>query len=278
MRKKFLTNIANKLDFDLPTLDFNNSKPTHLNFVRFCLENLAFLEYERVDELQHILAAMDKTFSATGTGIAQIIECEVLHLRVDVGPDTAFNGTSETLRPDETPALDSNRLRQLAVAAQVCSLIWTSRMFIRDVWNMKKHLERPKNATKEINRAATRATNAPALTNEYLREVTEIMTANASPDAGRAICKSFAELMSTDKDVKVASDEEQSAEQENGHETPSEGTSRKSPSLLASGGGRGRKRKSNSANATPRKKGRPSTGRRKSASVKLDEDGDEDWE
>ncbi|TKA54399.1 hypothetical protein B0A55_12845, partial [Friedmanniomyces simplex] len=281
VRKKFLSNLAGKLDFDLATLHVANAVPTHLSFVRFCTENMALFDYERVDEVMHLLVAMEKTFSATGTSVAQIIESDVLQLHVgEMNTQAAADATSETLRPEASRAvLDPDRLLQLAVAAQICSLIWEARSFIRRLWNMKKYLNKPKSAAKESNRTAARVTNAASLTDTYLASVADIMGANASPDAQRQICTTLVELISTDNEVKVRSEAEEDAELENGYDTPSEGASRKSPSLPPSGGGRGRKRKSvASANATPRKRGRPSTGRRKSGSVKMDEDGDGGWD
>ncbi|KAK0259841.1 hypothetical protein B0A54_08647 [Friedmanniomyces endolithicus] len=280
VRKKFLSNLASKLDFDLATLDVANAIPTHLSFVRFCTENLSLFDYDRVDEVVHLLAVMEKTFSVTGTSVAQVIESEVLQLGVDViGTQSAADATSETMRPETSPlVLVSCRLLQLAVAAQICSLIWESRSFIRRLWNVKKYLDKPKTAAKESNRAATRVNNAASLTEAYLARVTAIMGANASSDAQRQTCAAFVDLISTDNEVRVGGEEEEDAELQSGYDTPSEGASRKSLSLPPSGGGRGRKRKSEGAGATPRKKGRPSTKGRKLGSLKKDEHGEGDWE
>ncbi|KAK0913191.1 Sister chromatid cohesion protein 2 [Friedmanniomyces endolithicus] len=281
VREKFLSNLAGKLDFDLATLNVANVIPTHLSFVRFCTENLSLFEYDRVDEVVHLLAAMEKTFSVTGTSVAQVIESEVLRLGVDdvIGTQSAADATSETMGPETSPPiLDPGRLLQLAVAAQICSLIWESRSFIRRLWNVKKYLDKPKTAAKESNRAAARVGNAASLTEAYLARVTAIMGANASSDAQRQTCAAFVDLVSTDNEVRVGSEEEEDVELQNGYDTPSEGASRKSLSLPPSGGGRGRKRKSEGASATPRKKGRPSTKGRKSGSLKKDEHGEGEWE
>ncbi|KAK0259316.1 hypothetical protein B0A54_12284 [Friedmanniomyces endolithicus] len=280
VRKKFLSNLAGKLDFDLATLNVANVMPTHLSFVRFCTENLSLFDYDRVDEVVHLLVVMEKTFSVTGTSVAQVIESELLRLGVDgIGTQSAADATSGTMGSETSPpVLDPSRQLQLAVAAQICSLIWESRSFIRRVWNVKNHLDKPKTAAKESNRAATRVSNAVSLTEAYLARVKAIMGANASPDAQRQTCVAFVDLISTDNEVRVASEEEEDAELQNGYDTPSEGASRKSSSLPLSGGGRGRKRKSESASATPRKKGRPSTKGRKSGSLKKDEHGEGEWE
>lgn len=283
VRKKFLTNICQKLDFNLNTLDITGATPVQLEFARFCAENLAFFEYDRVEEVLHLLTAMEKIFAGTGTTVAQAIESEVLRLRVDTqaGSEHPADGTSEMLGPDlPANSLDSDRFLQLAVSAQICSLIWETRTFLLRLWNMQKHMNKSKNAAKESNRAPTRATNAPVLAEAYLKRVNGIISADATQETQHAICSSFVELISIDSDVKVVSDDDEKADLENGYDTPSEGASNQSASVPPSGGGRGRKRKSMGNNSTPRKKGRPSTGRRNSGSAKITEDDCEDgrWE
>ncbi|KAK5121425.1 hypothetical protein LTR85_005257 [Meristemomyces frigidus] len=278
VRKKFLSNISQKLDFNPNTLNVDGKSAGHLEFVRFCVTNLAFFEYDRVEEVLHLLAAMEKIFAGTGTAVAQAVESEVLKLRVDIaGSDALPNGTSETMAA-ELPAntVEPSRLRQLAVSAQICSLIWETRSFIRRLWNMQRHMNKPKNAAKESNKAPTRATTAPAMTESYLEEVTKLVSANVTQDTQQAICASFVELISVDSEVKVGSDVDEDAD-EAGYDTPSEGASNKSASVPPpSGGGRGKKRKSIVSNGTPRKRGRPSGGRRKSGSAKPAGDDDED--
>ncbi|KAK5117342.1 hypothetical protein LTR62_005959 [Meristemomyces frigidus] len=262
VRKKFLGNLAAKLDFEVPTQGTADTLSSHLGFVRFSTGNLALFDYERAEELLQLLAALDKTFAATGSTVAQAIEGEILGHLMDAvaGSEANFDMTSDTVRAElVASAVDPKRLYQLSVAAQICSVIWETRSFIRRVWNLQKYLNKPKNAAKESNRTSSRATNAPALTETYLKRIADLMTTDGTIETYRAICAAFVnELMSVDSEIKVNTEDEEQAMHEHGYDTPSEGTSRKSPSLPPSGGGR--KRKSLSAAGTPRKKGRPSIG------------------
>ncbi|EMC91726.1 hypothetical protein BAUCODRAFT_27989 [Baudoinia panamericana UAMH 10762] len=283
VRKKFLTSLTQKLDFKLDTLDVYDVQTAHLDFVRFSAENLAFFDYDKVEELLLLLSAMEKVFSSTGTAVAQAIESEVLklHLNTVGGAETACDITTESQAAVfDTASIIPARMLQLAIAAQVCSLIWETRSYLRRLWNMQRHVAKSKNSGKDSNRAPTRVTNTSVLTDAYVQRVNEIMDANSTPESQRAICSSFVELISIDSDVRVASDDEEDREEMfQAEDTPSEGTSRKSPSLPASGGGRGRKRKSASTNASPRKRGRLSGVRRRSVSIKVDEgDEDEGWD
>ncbi len=281
MRKKFLISMAQKLDFD----PANAAVAQHFLFARFCLENLAFFEYDRVEDLLPLLAALDKLFHGTGSSLAQAIESEVLKMGVEglVAPNSQPNGTSDSMQTDTAPTsaiadVDPKRLHQLAIASQILTLVFETRAFLSRIWNMQRHLIKTKQQKdKDTNKAPNRSTNAPQLTDAFLKRVADICAPFSDEDGCRAMCSAFAELHSVDNDVKVGSgDEADDAELANGYDTPSE-HSKKSPSLPpASGGGRGRKRKASSAGATPRKRGRPSLGgKRKSGSSKVIDDDDE---
>lgn len=275
IRKKFLNNLPQKLDFKLNDLHLTGTTPEHLLFVRFCSENLALFDYNRVDDLNQVLSALEKAYAGTGTNVAQAIESDVLQLQV--GQPGFANGdiltTSETMVSEPATAqADPDRLRQLAAAAQICSIIFETRTMLRRLWNMRKYASKTKGNVKEVNKAPTKATNAPFLIDAYLQKTKTIIAGAADPHAQHETCSSFVELMSVDSEVKVGTDDddEEGDLVENGYDTPSEGTSGKSPSLPPSGGGRGRKRKSAGAAAgTPRKRGRPSVGSRKSGSAAL---------
>lgn len=275
VRRKFLTNLSQKLDFNPAEIDTGKGPPSHLLFVRFCVENLAFFEYEKIEELLHLLAGMEKVFAGTGTAVAQSIESEVFKLRVDLysqSSDNMYPATSETLATE--PAMIStdispDRLQQLATSAQICSLVWETRSFIRRLWNMQKFTGKSKNVAKESNKAPNRASNASALSEAYIKRTGEIMAAGKNQETQQDICRSFVDLISVDHEIRIASEDDDPADLDNEAATPSESSGRKSPSLPLSGGAVGKKRKSNGINGTPRKKGRPSTGSRKSGSAKL---------
>jgi cohesin loading factor subunit SCC2 len=311
VRKKFLANVAQKLDFDPAALNTTAAQQHQLLYVKFCTDNLAFLEYDRVDDVLHLLNGLDKVFAGTGSAVAQAIESEVLKLRVEglvgnVGqasqiPNGVHQGTMhnggfgfdtievgpmsgdaiqvgampmEATAPTAPVDIDPARLQQLAISAKILTLIWETRSFLVRVWNMQKHM-RSKKLEKDATKAPNRATNAPTLTDAYLKRTNEASAPLDGYDIQRAICSAFVDLISVDNEVKVASDEEAEADLANGYDTPSEGSSRKSPSVP--GSGRGRKRKLGSVSNTPRKRGRPSLGKRKSTSgSKYAEESDED--
>lgn len=278
-RKKFMSSICTLLNFELAKLDVSANPPKHLELTRFCTENLAFFDYSKLDELQHLIAGLEKVMANTGTPTTHAIEQEILRLRIDAPMSEAPNGFAMssieypmghayTSQPTE---MDPTRLRRLTVCAQTLFLLWELRTYLRRLWSLSRQLNtKPLKGTaaKEVARAPQRIPNSNKLTSDFLARNAEIVTALASVDDQRAFCANFAELMAVDSEVKVPDEEEDVAGLEAGYETPSEGASVRSGSVPGSAQQkRGRKRKSvgESAGNTPRKKGK-----RKSASIGRD--------
>lgn len=286
-RKKFFDHVCARMDFEPTKLDVSGDVPSHVQFVRFCVENLAFFDYIRVDELQHLVDAIWKRISGTGTGVAHAVESDVFHRKPD--PQTASQPklTDDNIAvafPQDglpAPALGPDRLRQLAVFCQIFYLLWELRAYLSRVWNLSKSAPaRTKGGTKDANRAPVRIPNYHALTERHLNRNQEIISALETAESQHVICEKFVELMSIDHETKVpgdnGNDEDENAHLAAGYETPSESNSVKDGSVPpGSDGKRGRKRKSiGSGASTPRKKRAGS--KRPGAGKKRDSGGGED--
>ncbi|KAK4988367.1 Sister chromatid cohesion protein 2 [Elasticomyces elasticus] len=287
VRKRVLANLCTRLDFDPAKLDVSGEQPVHLELTRFSVENIAFFDYHRVEELMHLLPAMERIVQTTGSSIAHAIETEILRVRPE--PDTQagsdVNGIASAMpAPAINDQASPQRLRHLTVAAQILYLIWETRTFLRRVWGLQKAGSvRTKSSTKDSNRAPVKISNALAVSDRYLIRTTEIMRALASTESQVALCAEFVELLSIDNEVRIALDNEEEASREAGYHTPSDQSSPKSTSVPPSGGGRGRKRKGSSVAGTPRKRRvsskKPSAGRKKASSMNKEErDQDTGWE
>jgi cohesin loading factor subunit SCC2 len=226
---------------------------------------LAFFEYERLDDLLKVLSALEKSFASVGTPVAQSIESEVLQLNVAamLAPDPMAIGT---LTGESTNSINPARLKTLALSAQILLLISETRAYILRVWNLQKVARNTKGAAKENSKAPTRATNAPALTDNYIRSIAGHMTPAASSEQQHILCQQFIDVMTVDSEAKLPSEDEDDVALAGGDASGSEGRSATPPA------GKGRKRKTGSASqSTPRKKGRP----RKSSVSKATDDGDD---
>ncbi|KAF2143638.1 uncharacterized protein K452DRAFT_307032 [Aplosporella prunicola CBS 121167] len=289
IRKKFLLNLSSKVDFDFAKLDSKGEPPTHSLFARFCLENLAFFEYVRVDELLALVSHMEKIVTNTGTPVAHAIEVEVLKVRLDVLPvsqlDPGVDQQQPAFAPEAKPdpmVLESSnsidveptRLKHLATAAVVMSMLWETRTHLRRLWGLQKQNQSgnpnkisSKTTIKDLNKAPTRI---PFITHDKYWDKMQNLMGSISGNSGdepsleamAQQCKTFAELLAIDNELKVTDQDDEEAElvarAEKGYETPSEDDGSASGSQPPSGG-RGRKRKGSvSMNGTPKKKKGPS--------------------
>jgi cohesin loading factor subunit SCC2 len=267
VRHKFLGNIVLKLEFEPTSLDIRTNNPPELALARYVCENLAFFEYERLDDLLKVLSALEKSFASLGTPVAQSIESEVLQLNVAamLAPDPMAIGT---ITGESTNTINPARLKTLALSAQILLVISETRAYILRLFNLQKVARNTKGAAKENSKAPTRATNAPALTDNYIRSVAGHMTPAGTSEQQHILCQQFIDVMTVDSEAKLPSDDEDDVAIGGGGDVSgSEGRSATPPA-----GNKGRKRKSASASqSTPRKKGRP----RKSSVSKATDDGDD---
>ncbi|KAL8951703.1 MAG: hypothetical protein Q9222_002351 [Ikaeria aurantiellina] len=282
-QKKFISNYCAKINFDVDKLELSGDVPASLQFTRFLIENLAFFDYGRVDELLHTLSCMEKIVADTGSGVAHNINTEVFHVRVDAilgvfdGEDqkkeAQTNQESVAMTTDVTPV----RLHQLTTASIILSSLWEARTYLRRLYGLAStHQARENKANgkvKDVNRAPTK-TNG--ITGErVVVAIAERVKSLSNRESMLKQCQDFVELLSVDQELKVAAEVE-----EDGVGRPWTPSGDEGDSVVPlSGGSRGtvkRKRSTSAAVGTPHKKrGRPLLGRRKSSRKSADED--EDW-
>ena len=276
-QKKFLSNFCSKIDFDISKMDLEGSPPNTLQYSRFLIENLAFFDYGRLDELMHTISCMEKIVADTGSGIAHSISTEVFHLTVESvsqetkSQDPQVQGPAEPSQP--TP-IDPSRLLQLTTGAIILSSLWETRTFLKRFYglssNQHKKEGKAKAAAKDLNKAPSRAQGVSG--DKIVTLLAEKVNSLEAEETMIQQCQEFVDLMSIDNEVKVAAEGEEDLERP---ETPSGDEERDAP---MSGGSRGMKRKaSESIAGTPMKKkrGRPSL-KRKQSTKSVESDGE--WE
>ncbi|KAK7556994.1 hypothetical protein IWX49DRAFT_615167 [Phyllosticta citricarpa] len=348
VRRKFLLNLSSKVNYDFSKADYSQDIPEHLLFARFCLENLAFFEYVRVDELLALLSNLEKIFSNTGTPVAHAIETDVLKYRLDeaapvpsieqppnqyvqqpieqhanhafpqlqepagqppVQPPAepvpqlaeptapgfeqshvAFQPHEPVPKIEDEPEISAERLRHLTVCSIILTMLWETRTHLRRFWGLQKQREGQakggnadhKPSVKDLNKAPNRT---PGVTGDkFWERLTSVMTSLESTEKMKEQCKAFAELLSIDNELKVASEDDDEAERAAaGYQTPDEDDD-ESQGGSQPPSGRGRKRKGSvSMSATPKKRksgggqrGRPrkNAAGRRGSTVSRDDDAD----
>lgn len=281
-QKKFISNYCSKIDFDVDKLDLSGDVPASLHLARFLIENLAFFDYGRIDELLHTIACMEKIVADTGSGVSHNINTEVFHVSVDTilgntgeGCADAEPATSHTTVATQDVA--PHRLRQLTTASIILSCVWETRTYLRRLYGLSSSQQRKESKSngksKDVSKPPTKVNGISS--EKLVAAIAEKMASFSDREGMVKQCQAFVDLLSVDHEFKVAAEGEEEGAMRPW--TPS-GDEAGSP-VPTSGGSRGpRKRKrSVSVAATPHKKrGRPSVGRRKSSRKSIDED--EDWD
>ena len=276
-RKRFIRSVLQRLKLEPSKLDFSANVTKHVEFTRFCVENLAFFDYTKIEEIQELVVGLEKAFSSTGANIAHGIEALLAdHNMADkpeappssdtirIGGLTGHDGIAGAEAPyghSNHPPVNEAKLRESTICAQILTLIWDTRTYLRKLWQLDKAnvglRGRPsKDKTKEAVRAAIRIPNSTGLSERYLAKNSKVATALSSVDASIKLCKEFQTTISVDEEVKVAPDGDDAdtsldlSLEDNGYATPSEDGSVRSASAGAGTPGK-RSRKRKSASATP---------------------------
>jgi cohesin loading factor subunit SCC2 len=313
VRKRFLTNIVSRVNFELPKLDISGDLPNAVQFARFVTENLAFFDYARIDELLHLLKCLeDLVVSGVGASVAHTIEVEILKVKLpesnsqntngilpppidhmDLSYATAENPTPSFVDtiPITTSSVSPTRLRHLAVAAMILTMVWECRVHLRTMWGLQGK-SKVKLTAKDFGKAPTRQPFVSA--ERFVEKVALAAQVLESPEAQMEMVKAFADLVAVDAELKLHIGDDEDGEDDlsalankaGGYDTPSEVEGGEVDSAHGSAA-KGRKRKIVVATAnTPKrrkksvtpKKGRPRKARAGSLSSMEDDDMDGGWD
>ncbi|KAL8862140.1 MAG: hypothetical protein Q9178_001596 [Gyalolechia marmorata] len=281
-QKKFISNFCAKIEFDVDKLNLSGPVPASLQLSRFLIENLAFFDYGRVDELLHALTCMERIVANTGPGVAHSINTEVFHVRVDTilgGLDEEGRGTEQTTGQGSvaTAEVEPRRLHRLTTASIILSCLWDTRTYLRRLYGLSSTQQakegKGNGKVKDVNKAPSRT---PGISGDKIvAGIAERVESLGSHESMIRQCSAFVELLSIDQEFRVAAEGDE--EGVGPPRTPS-GDEAGSPVPMSGGSrGAGKRKRSVSVAGTPHKKrGRPSLGRRKSSRKSMDKD--EEWE
>ena len=274
-QKKFLSNFCSKIDFEPAKMDLSGSPPNTLQMSRFLIENLAFFDYSRLDELQYTISCMEKIVADTGSGVAHSISTEVFHITVEPEKEVTDGVAPPEQDSAINPAIDPSRLRELTTASIILSSLWEARTYLRRLYGLSASQQRKENKTKaaakDLNKAPSRVQGVTG--DKLIAAIAEDVNSLSNEELMMRQCQEFLELLSVDSEVKVATEGD---EEPTRPETPSGDEEQDAP---MSGGLRALKRKGSvSIAGTPMKKkrGRPSLGNRKKSGKS--HGSDEDWD
>lgn len=285
IQTKFLANYLSKIDFDPTKLDISGSDlPLHLEYARFMLENLAFFDYGRLEDLMQVVYGCERIVSSTGAAVSDSINRDVLGMIIDPATGVPINLSVEEPSTALIPQMievSESRLRLLTTSAVILTLIWQVRTFLRRLYNVvttqvngqsvQKYTGR-RRPPKDANKIPPK--NASINGEKLIEGIDRVVSSLEFRESSIQTCKLFSELMAVDSEVKVPADDAEDGVDEahgletNGYgrkDTPtwhdreiSMGTNDDGDNLSISGSARKRRGSSNGGNTPVKKKrGRP---------------------
>ncbi|CAA9964726.1 sister chromatid cohesion protein mis4 [Pyrenophora teres f. maculata] len=285
--KKFINNFCKQVDFDFEELDASGTMPGHVLYARFCLENLALLDFPHFEELAVFLNAVEAmVLNTTGPAVGLVIEDEMPKRYVNVEssfqPDMlqqqfAAGQMGGMMHLPPAVALSvprlvplsiaDDRLRKITAACMILQMVWETRTFIRRCYTIKNNGPIP---PKDYPKLASR--NNFITGKDLWERFNPIMRALDTRESMIKQCYDFAELLDVDRDIFVDADGVDTLG--TGYETPNDDGENGTPLPTS---GRGRKRKSNvTLGNTPKKARSRASGSKKKGRNSKTPDGDED--
>ena len=293
--KKFSSNLISKLSTDFTKLDIMKQVPDHVLFVRFVVQNIAFFDYARQDDLLHTVLQLEILFSRNGAEIAQAIE---VNMPTAIDPvlseanaegndeptiiigDTQSHADKEELLPAPVPAsapiseVDLPLLKRLAAASCAVTMISEAKAHLKRQYGISRDVKEAMQQNKQAKESAKPPLKVHGISGDrFWTNTTSLLSSLASTDAMITRCRVFRTLMTIDEEVKIGDEGDEFRESYSASVDPE--------ALQAPKRGRKRKSEGGSAGGTPKRpRGRPKksmNGTRRSSSVSSREDPDAEY-
>jgi cohesin loading factor subunit SCC2 len=265
--RKFLRNLVMKVSVDLSDLASITDASDQVLFSRFIVQNLAYLEYGKLDELVHVISFMESHVGKAGAEIAQAIEAHVIGKEdVQQGDGQRVGPGLSEIQADSGGAVELAPLKRFAIPAMILTMLWETRTHLRRQYGIIGAVRENDGKGKDAKELAKTPAKVHGITGEkFWENISDIVRSMDDDEAMSRRCHAFAQLMAVDDEVKVAAEVDEMRESYSASVDPEASLQ---PLVNGSKGSRGKRKSSASASGTPKKKrGRPSLNGRRRSSV-----------
>jgi cohesin loading factor subunit SCC2 len=200
VKKKLLDNIVKSVDFDASKINVDQP-PTHLEYARFAVDNLVFLDYATTDDVYQIVTNVEKLVANTGVTVAHAIETDIFFIKLDDQQEVG------------SKVIDPQRLKVLSTGAAVLTMLWAARTYLRKAYGLNDNKARDYRIGKvkandpTMNKAPGRNPNVSTAT--VWEQIEETAKGLESSSDMIEQCRQFVEILSVDQDFKLAAEGEE---------------------------------------------------------------------
>lgn len=275
--KKFLSGLVTRIANDLAAQDKKGHTRRDVEFARFVLQNIAFFEYKRLDDLLHTVLQLELAYSKSGGEVIQQLETNTPlepgsndeNQTRPANPDFAVDGGEVSSRYG-----DLEIVHRLAPTAATLTLLMETRAYLRRQYGVGQDVRAAISTHKQLKDSNKSLVKVHGITGERIWTRTNSIVASLDTDKDMiACCKNFVALMN----VAEADVEQENSPADERIDAPVVHTN---GFARASTPGARKRKGSVSAGSTPVKKarGRPRKEVKRSASVSSMEDPEADFD
>jgi cohesin loading factor subunit SCC2 len=208
--KKFISNLISKINTEYSKLNVTEQGiPEHVLFVLFVAQNLAFLEYKKMDELLHTVLQLDLAFGKNGAETAQAIETFLPAALVNPAESNDAGEPSAEVEPaPEEIQIDPVLLKQLTSAACAITLVSEARNFLKRQYGISGDVKMAMQQNKKTKDGGKEPSRVHGITGgKFWQNTNAVLASLSSTGAMIARCREFVTLVAVDDEFKIAEEE-----------------------------------------------------------------------
>lgn len=212
--KKFLSGLVSRTAIDGSSSEKSVVSYEHVAFTRFVMQNIAFFDYKKMDELLHIVLQLDLAYSKSGGEIAQSVEAAqmqypdlVVHTQVPGNPELGLEPTTlETKSMNPALVLE---LKRLSPAAATLMLMIETRSHLLRQYGVSRDVRTAMLNNKQAKETNKSPTKIHGITGEKLWTKSNSIVTSLDDDMNSVqLCKDFVAVMSVDEDFEMIDDQQ----------------------------------------------------------------------
>ena len=207
--KKFISNLITKINTEYSKVNVAGmGVPDHLLFVLFVTQNLAFLEYKKMDELLHTVLQLELAFGKNGAETAQAIETNIPPAPIPTAENDKAGEHIKEEVPLAQPSIDPELLRRLTAAAGAITLMSEARNFLKRQYGISRDVKLAMQQNKQTKDAGKEPVKVHGISGDrFWQNTNAVLQAFTSTEAMLARCREFVTLVAVDDEVKIAEEE-----------------------------------------------------------------------
>lgn len=205
--KKYLAQLVKETTFDSPSTEKPLPSTDHMMYTRFIIQNIAFFEYKKLDELLHVALQLELAYGKIGTEIANLIEDAFKHhpeilTTQQVPGDPELGREARIIETSQTNPNLIIEIKRLVPAAATLMLVIETRSHLLRQYGISRDIRAALVNTKQAKESTKVPVKVHGITGEkfWLSSNEIVRRAEHEPDILQ-LCQDFVAAVSIEDDM-----------------------------------------------------------------------------